>query len=263
MTSKLKFILRIVLILAWSAGFVVFHIKYSNQEVLVDELPQTYRFFSDSAFGSSSTCQHYQKGDTTVFNYQLVKKKGQYPFANHVAVLDEAIDVSGFDNFEYTLKGDHSDKLRLFLVMEIPGDTAIPNHTIEHLTKAYSTEFEIHKIPLHDFQYHEYWIKSQNINEKELGDFNFTNMKAFVFGSAVDAKVGRKESIEFHSVKFTKTVTWPYYIFVAVLFIMVLYWWIMKMFSGKGEVVSVTIHHKLKLPQITSRQQCNSLQKTT
>jgi AraC-like DNA-binding protein len=223
----------------WSSAFVFFHLKFSYQEVLIDELPQSYRFFSDSAFGSVSTCEHYQKDDTTVFSYFLIENKGQYSFANHVAILDEAVDVSGYDNFQYTLKGDHPDKLRLFLVMEIPEDSVVPTHTIEYLLKDYTTDFEVHTIPLQEFQYHEYWISSQNINEKELGEFNFTNMKALVFGSGVDAKIGRHEKIEFHSVKFTKTITWPYYLFIGIMIIAFLYWWTLSIFKNKNEVVSI------------------------
>jgi AraC-like DNA-binding protein len=238
MTARLKLIFRILILVVWSIGLMVFHQKGAYQEVHVDQLPQTYRFFSDSAFGGISTCEHVRVADTNFLKYTLIKKGDQYTFTNLVIVLDEDLDVSGYDNFEYTLKGDYLNKLRLFMVMNIPEDTVLKSHTIEYF-KEYGKEYEVHTVPLNDFVYHEYWLRTRNVNEKELGPFNFKNTKALIFGSGSRIVHGRTEEIAFHSIKFTKTVHWPYYVFLGFLVLLLFYWWILRFLKKKEEIISI------------------------
>ena len=238
MKPILKVCLRILFVLLWGIVILSFHQKYSHQEIFINKLPQSYRIQTDSILGGESTCKSSQEGEVTTFEYNLSEKKNFYAFVNYIIVFEEPLDVSNFDNFEYTLKGDYLNTLSLFFRLEPPEGSLYPTYSVATF-KEYGTKFQKFKIPLQEFKYDEAWMKYGNIKEKDLGAIDFTHLKSIVFESGERSEPKRPESFSFHSIKFTKTLYWPYFIIIGLLIFVLIYWWVIDKEKKKPVTVSI------------------------
>lgn len=231
-------ILKVLVLLIWLISFLVFHFKFSYQEILIDKTPQTNRLQTDSIYGGNSNCKSYKIKDTIIFEYTLKYTKNTYSQANYTIEFNNVIDVSNYDNLQYTLRGDHPNILTLSAILEYPNDTIYPLRFL-NCVKEYGKTYYTHHIPLRQFDYSEFWMRYNGIHEVDLGDKNLHYLKSVVFESGLNPEYDRLEKIEFHSLKFTKTLSWPYYLFASSLLFIFTYWSLIRKEMNKPEIVSL------------------------
>lgn len=100
----------------------------------------------------------------------------------------------------------------------------MPFHSVA-FAKEYSTKYEGYKIPLKELKYKTFWLQINNVDEQKLGKINLNNLNSITFDSGERYYHERAEEIKFYNLKFTKTLHWPYYLILGVLFLTLFYWW--------------------------------------
>jgi AraC-like DNA-binding protein len=251
---RAKKIIYMFLIL-WGISLTIFHFEFSYQELRFDKFASTIETHSDKSENGISEVGVSQTGDTLGLWYELrtYPDSVSWPWVNVKILFDDFIDVSNYDYIELEVKNSKPNKIAFSVGVNYPDGTDLPFHSLTQgalVDSQYSTA----KLPLTSFTSGNWWLERKQIKEIKPEDVNFKEFLSFDIGAGNRSQHYEREHISLHSMRFTKYLFWPYFVFggLFILFIIALVFsYIKRQFKIKSERKVVINYAKtLKHPSV-------------
>ena len=197
----------------------VFHFCYSYQVKYFQNYLGKVVTFSDKSEGGCSEIGLIQFNDTLGFWLKLEDYPDgrNWPWAEVQIQVDKFIDIADFDFIEFDVKSSKQNKQAFKIGLNYPDESSLPVHSLSQLASI-DTCYSHVRLSLSDFKTPNWWLINKKIERVKLEDHNYKELFYFAIGAGRDSKRNEREDIYMHSLKATKYIYWPYFVFVGVFF---------------------------------------------
>lgn len=229
-----------LVIIIWATSLIVFHFGISYQEKIIQDLPHKIELYSDKSQGGLSEIDLITKGDTINYWFELRQYEDSlsWTWGSMKILLDTFIDISDYDYLEFEIKNSKDNIQSFEIAVNYPDSSSLPFHSLSQYADI-STEYSHIKLPISNFKTSTWWLTEKDIKEAMPYKVNYKEFLSFSIGEGKYTKHSVRENISLHSLKATKHILWPYYIFITILLFLLLLFFIDRLQIKREKKVTI------------------------